>query len=817
MQELDFSQSNAYFDFKSFVVNILSHWYWFLIFVGIGLGIAYYVSVRKLPVYKMGSLIAIKDDQNPLFTNSNTSLTFNWGGQSSKTTSTITTLKTRTHNERVVKHLQYYLQYEVEGEYQMENAYGKTPFKINVKANAFQLKGQQMQIRLLDDKKFEISFDVEEEPITHKYFNYDTEESLSERFEVGTYKDTFEIGKPISSKYFTGELNRTDGGNFETKPFFITFLDFNSVVKKYQNISVANQETGSSIIQLELIGENKKKLVDFLNTTTKILSETQLDQKNLFATKTIKFIDSTLNEKATELEDFEDELNTYKLENNILDLDSEAKQLKQDLITYDLELKNINRQIDYLNTLQNYLNNRNTYEDPPAPSIAGIEEGSIVEGVRNIVELSLERSKYQYAAKPDLPKFKDIDRQIDAAKRVLKENISSSKGNLIREIDNIKKELRQVENEVKKLPSSEQGLLKIERRFNISQQTYDLFLSKRNEAKLIKASNVSDIQIIDEAKDVGNPKIGPNNQLNYVMAVFFGLGLPLVYIFFLVLLDNRINKPEDIERLTDLPLIGVVGKSKKGSKAILEQPNSVISESFRNIRTSLQFIFKNNDVKGCKTILVTSSFSGEGKTFNAINLASILSISGKKTLVVGLDLRKPKIHENFEIDKDKGVSSYMTGQHTYEDIIQSSGYDNFDILASGTIPSNPSELLIGKAMDDLMVKLKSEYEYIILDTPPVGLVSDALNLIKYADATLYIIRQYYTKKGMINLINNKNKKGEIENVNLVFNYYKAKQKYGYGYGYGYSYGYGNYGKGYAYGKKEKTRHKILERLNDLFK
>lgn len=817
MQELDFSQSTAYFDFKSFVVNILSRWYWFLIFVGIGLGIAYYVSVRKLPVYKMGSLITLKDDQNPLFTNSNTSLTFNWGGQSNKTNSTITTLQTRTHNEMVVRDLQYFLQYQVQGEYQLEDAYGKTPFQIEVKDNAFQLKEQKMQIRLMDDKFFEVSFEIIEDPLTLNYYNYKTEEHISERFDIGIYKDTFEIGKPVASKYFTGQLNRTDGGDFETGLYYIRFLDFNTVVKQYQNIRVAPQENGSSIIQLELIGENKKKLVDYLNTTTKILSKTQLDQKNLFATKTIKFIDSTLNEKANELEDFEDELNKYKLDNNILDLDSEAKQLKQDLITYDLELKSLNRQIDYLNTLQSYLSNHKTYEDPPAPSIAGIEEGSIVSGVTTIVELSLERSKYQYAAKPDLPKFKDIDRQIDAAKRVLEENIKSSKQNLFSEISKIQKELRGVENKVKKLPANEQGLLKIERRFNISQQTYDLFLSKRNEAKLIKASNVSDIQIIDEAKDVGNPKIGPNNQLNYVMAVFFGLGIPLIYIFFLVLLDNRIVKPEDIERLSDLPLIGVVGKSKKGDKAILEQPNSIISESFRNIRTSLQFVFKDNNIEGSKTIMVTSSFSGEGKTFNAINLASVLSIGGKKTLVVGLDLRKPKVHNNFDVDKDIGVSTFLTGQHTYEEIIQSSGYDNFDILTSGSIPPNPSELLIGQPMAELMKKLKEDYEYIILDTPPIGLVSDALNLIKYADATLYIIRQYYTKKGMLSLINNKKQKGEVKNVNLVFNYYKAKQKYGYGYGYGYSYGYGNYGKGYAYGKKEKTRHRILDRLNDFFK
>lgn len=811
MEELDFSNANSYFDFKSFVIKILSHWYWFLIFIGLGLGIAYYVSLRQLPVYKLSSLISIKDDQNPLFTNSNTSLTFNWGGQSNKMSSTVTTLKTRTHNERVVRQLQYYLKYLVEGEYQMEDAYGKTPFKITLKEDAFQLKNQLMKIKLIDDKSFEISFEIEEDVTSLTFYNYKSEEQKSEKINFKTYADTFEIGKPIVSKYFTGQLDLLNNQSKYNSIYYIKCLDFNSVVKQYENIDVSTEEKGGSVITLELIGENKAKMVDYLNSTSRILSKTQLNQKNLFATKTIQFIDSTLNEKARELEDFEKELNTYKLDNNILDLDSETAELKQKLIGYDLEEKNLKRQVEYLNTLQNYLLNRTSYEDPPAPSIAGITEQSIVAGVNKIVELSLERSKYQYAAKPNLPMFKDIDRQIDAAKKILQENIESSKRNLFKDIKDVKTEIREVESDVRELPANQQGLLKIERRFDISQQTYDLFLAKRNEAKLIKASNVSDIVIIDEAKDVGGGKIGPNNKLNYVMAIIFGLGLPLIYIFFIVLLDNKINTPEDIERLTQIPLIGVVGKSKRGDKAILEQPSSLISESFRNIRTSLQFVFRNKNIEGSKTILVTSSVSGEGKTFTAINMASVLALSGKKTVLLGLDLRRPKIHKTFDVDKEKGISNFISGNLPYSELIQSSSYTNLDIITSGTIPPNPSELLIGEQMDNFMQKLKQDYDFIILDTPPIGLVSDALNIINYADATIYLIRQHYTKKGMLGLINTKIQKGEIHNVNLVFNYYRAKQRYGYNYGYGY--GYGTYGKGYL--KKEKSN-SLWSRLADYF-
>ncbi|WP_445159367.1 polysaccharide biosynthesis tyrosine autokinase [Mesohalobacter salilacus] len=812
MQELDFSNANSYFDFKSFIFKILSKWYWFVISVGIGLGIAYYISVRKLPVYKMSSLITIKDDQNPLFTNSNTSLTFNWGGQSNKMSSTVMTLQTRSHNERVVRYLEYYLQYLKQGQYQLEDAYGQTPFKIDVQDDAFQLKGQQMKIQLLGDQHYVVSFSIEDEPQTLTYYNYKTEEVQQQEYNPGLYSDTLEVGKPVATQFFTGKLNLVeDFKGDKTKAFYIQFLDFYGVVKTYKKIDVLTEENGGSVITLELTGNNKQKLVDYLNSTTEILSKTQLDQKNLFATKTISFIDSTLNEKATELEAFENELNAYKRDNNILDLTSETKQLKDKLITFDAQKKELNNQIEYLNTLKSYLINRSTYEDPPAPSIVGIEEGSIVEGVGQIVELSRQRSKYQYAAKPNLPKFKDIDRQIDAAKNILLENIKSSKENMFKQIEDINQDLKSLERDVAQLPAEQQGLLKIERRYDLSQETYNLFLSKLNEAKLIKASNVSDIHIIDRAKDVGGHQIGPNNQLNYVMALFFGSGVPLMIIFILVLLDNKINTPKDIEKLSDLPLIGVIGKSKLNTnKVVLAKSNSVISESFRGIRTSLQFVFKNKAITGSKTVLITSSVSGEGKTFTAMNLSSVMALSGKKTILVGLDLRKPKIHHDFEVNHSMGVSNYISNQASYEDVIQASGHENLDILTSGVVPPNPSELLIDDRMDELMNQLKNHYDIIVLDSPPIGLVSDALNLMKYADTTLYVVRQNYTKKGMLSLIDQKIQKGEVKNVNLVLNYFKAKAKYGYGYnyGYGYGYGYGAYGKSYLPQEKHSFKQKV---------
>jgi capsular exopolysaccharide synthesis family protein len=224
-------------------------------------------------------------------------------------------------------------------------------------------------------------------------------------------------------------------------------------------------------------------------------------------------------------------------------------------------------------------------------------------------------------------------------------------------------------------------------------------------------------------------------------------------------------------------------------------------------------MLKNNEDQACKTILFTSSVGFEGKTFNALNLASVMALGGKKTILMGLDLRKPKLHRSFDVDREKGITNFISGQVGYKEIIQPSSHQNLHIITSGTIPPNPSELLLDAKMDELVARLKNEYDYIIMDTPPIGLVSDALTLMKYSDASLYVIKQHFTRKGMLNFINQKHKKGEVQNVSLLLNFFKAKQKSDYGYGYGYEYGYASYGKGYL--RQEKFG--LLYRLKNLFR
>ena len=341
-----------------------------------------------------------------------------------------------------------------------------------------------------------------------------------------------------------------------------------------------------------------------------------------------------------------------------------------------------------------------------------------------------------------------------------------------------------------------------------------MLLTKKNEAGIAKASNVSDIRIIDEAKDLGQSAIAPNTKKNYSVALFVGLLFPLAFVFITTLLDNNINSPEDIKKLSNIPILGVVNRSRiKTNLAVFESPKSSVAESFRSIRSGLQYIYKNLNKNKTKTILITSSVSGEGKTFCSINIASVFSLTGKKTVLVGLDLRKPKIFGDFEISNDFGVVNYLIGQKTLDKVVQSTQHDNLDIITSGPIPPNPSELLMSDQMEEFIEELKARYDYVVLDTPPFGLVADALDLTTFADATIYIVRQDYSKKAMLNMINDKYQKREVKNISFVFNDYRQKAKYGYGYGYGYGYAYGSYGNGYH----EDERKTLMTRFKNLFK
>ena len=514
----------------------------------------------------------------------------------------------------------------------------------------------------------------------------------------------------------------------------------------------------------------------------------------------------------SQLKETGNELKSFRKDKNIIDVEDGGVKFSDRILKYDVEKDEIIRKIAYYNSLRSYLKSSVDYSKLPAPSVAGIEDPNIVVNVSKLIALSTQRSEMAYAVKSEKI-FKDFDNQMLAVKNVLLENIVTAKQSLQYDLATVNSKIGASESVIKQLPEDQQELIKIKRKYDLSDNIYTTFLQKRSEADIVKAANLSDIHFIDPAKDVGGGLIGPKTSVNYVLALFLGILIPLIVVLIIFFINNSIQNTEELSNLTKIPLIGVIGVNRdKTELAVYNKPKSALSESFRAIRSSLQFLYKKQNVEGAKTLMITSSVSGEGKTFCSINIATVFALSEKKTVIVGLDLRKPKLFEEFNLNNDKGVVNYLINESSVEEITNATEIPFLDVILSGPIPPNPAELIISERLGDLMRELKQKYDYIILDTPPVGLVSDALELDQYCDVTLYIVRQNFSKKDMITLLNNRVKRGELKNTSIVLNGFENKAKYGTGYGYGYGYGYGN--NTYAEGYHEKELQEVIEKTSE---
>lgn len=809
----DFSifENHTSFDFKDFLLKIASYWKWFLASLIITFTIAYQVNIRKEKIYGLQTMISVKEERNPFFT-SNTSLVFNWGGISDQINGISTVLQSRSHNELVVDKLQFYIDYLEQGKYNLIDSYGAVPFYVSIDKTKGQLANALIGIKFLSETEYQIEIPFENNSVS--LITYSNNSYGTTSVQPVTFIKKYKVGEQVALPFLNWKLQINDNpGFYKGKEYFVKFNDFDNTVSNYKEVSIDSDKDGGSILTLGMQGTNKARMVEYLNSTVKMLIKMQLDGKNQFANNTIAFIDSTLVTMELQLKETGNELKTFRKDKNILNIEDGGTKVSDKMMDFDVEKDQVTRKISYYNSLKSYLNNSVDYSRLPAPSVAGIEDPNIVANISKLIMLSTQRSEMAYAVKSDKI-FKDFDNQMQAVKSVLLENISSAKALLLNDLSLVNAKLGQAESTVKRLPEEQQELLKIKRKYDLNDNIYTEFLQKRNEAEIVKASNLSDIHFIDPAKDIGGGLIGPKTSANYILALFLGILIPLLFVLGIFFMNNSIQNIEDITKLTKIPIIGVIGVNKDAvNLAVFDKPKSALSEAFRGIRSSLQFLYKRQQVSGSKTLMVTSSISGEGKTFCSINIATVFALSEKKTVIVGLDLRKPKLSDEFNLGNcELGVVSYLIKQNTLDEITNKTQIANLDVILSGPIPPNPSELILSDSMTELINELKKKYDYIILDTPPVGLVSDALELVQYADVTLYIVRQNYTKKDMITLLNNRIERGEISNASIILNSYENKTKYGSTYGYGY--GYGAYANGYH---DEDKKNGILSAISNKIK
>ena len=657
-------KKNERIDYKSFLLYLIYYWKLFVITIITAIIIAKFMNGFLEEQYRLSSLISVKEEINPLFS-TGTNIAFNWGGASDEIRTIQTILRSRSHNEKVVRKTNFFISYLKEGKYRLKDVYGYTPFTIDLQTHKPQLFNKKIRIEITGENSFHISVDFKN-LTSCKLISYDT----------NTYSD-YSIPKNKFSKECTiDEVINTPFLNFSLKKnkdftigevYFIKFDSFDATVSKYKKILLKEAFSGSSIIELSQQGPNKRRIVDYLNSTVKILDQVKHDQKILYAKKTKKFIDQLFIVEKNSLDSIEKELGFYKEENNIFDLSLEGTKTYNEIIEIEKEKKELLDYNEYLFKLTTYIStHKENLDGVPVPALVKIQDDKIAKEIIILIQKSTLKERLKGAVTDNHPGLKTLKSEITVVKNNLLENISNLK---IINNDKIKKLNKRLESsnlKLQKIPSREQGLLKYKRNFEISEANYNYLKQKSYEAGTAIAANVSDIKIIDKAKDIGNGPHYPQPKFNYLVALMFGMGLPLFYVLIRTIFDKKIHTVEDIKKKFSIPVLGVVGRNQEKSNLVVyNKPKSIISESFRAIRSNIQFMFKDSNTNS-KTIVLTSSIGGEGKTMISVNIATVFALSGKKTVLIGLDLRKPKIFDDFGLPNDTGVVNYLINQKTLD-------------------------------------------------------------------------------------------------------------------------------------------------------
>lgn len=526
---------------------------------------------------------------------------------------------------------------------------------------------------------------------------------------------------------------------------------------------------------------------------------TGLEEKNQTAINTINFIDGQLSVVVDSLNQAESKMQTFKTRSKMMEVSEEGQFLFTKVTDLEKNRAAMEVELRYYEYLQNYLDSKNDFSTVIAPTFIGISEGPLALSLSELVELYKQRKTLMLTATPSNPAITVIDGKIQSSIDALRENISEAvkiTNNNLKELDY---RMQAIEADMVQLPSTERKLLNIQRNYKLNDQIYNFLLQKRADADIARASAVADNKILDIARYENSSMITPKVSRNRMIGLLLGLLLPVSILFLIEFFNPIIADPNDIKKQTQTPLVGTIGHNTRDSEIpVAANPQSAIAESFRGLRTNLQYFLREKDHK---VISITSTISGEGKTFTSINLAAIFAQAGRKTLLVSLDLRKPKIHRVFNMENRVGLSNYLIDKAEYKDIVTSTNIKNLFVTLAGPIPPNPAELIGTQRMEDFIRQAREDFDIIILDTPPLAIVTDAMLLARFAHANLFVVRASYSSMDVLKLVEELNEKDEIKHLGIVLNdikfhaFFAGKNytyKYGYSYGYGYRSGQGYY-------------------------
>lgn len=781
-------------DIQEVLFKYIIHWPWFVGAVLVCLIGAWIYLRMATPVYNISATVLIKDDKKGGNTGGMAGLEeLGLSGlisSSQNIDNELEVLRSKTLVKEVVNQLNLYVSYTDEDEFPSKNMYKTSPVIVSLTPQEAEKLSDPMIVEMslypqgsldvgvtIGDKEYQKHFEklpavfpMDEGTLAF----FQSPDSLMAK------KDTTEESSAQNVRRITAKIN---------SPM--------KVARVYcENLTIEPTSKTTSVAVISLKNSSLQRGQDFINQLLEMYNRNTNNDKNEIAQKTAEFIDERIDIISKELGNTEANLENFKRNAGITDLTSEAQIALTGNAEYEKKRVENRTQISLLEDLRKYIRG-NEYE--VLPSNVGLQDAALVATIERYNEMLVERKRLLRTSTENNPAIVNLDTSIRAMKSNVQATLDGTlQGMLITKAD-LDREANRFSRRISDAPGQERQFVSIARQQEIKAGLYLMLLQKREENAIALAATANNAKIIDEAIADDIP-VSPKRKIIYLIALVLGVGIPVGIIYLIGLTKFRLEGRADVEKLTTVPIVGDIPltdekNEKDGSIAVFENQNNLMSETFRNIRTNLQFMLQNDK----KVILVTSTVSGEGKSFISANLAISLSLLGKKVVIVGLDIRKPGLNKVFRLStKEKGITLYLANPDTdLMSLVQPSDVNkNLSILPGGTVPPNPTELLARDGLDKAIEILKKNFDYVILDTAPVGMVTDTLLIGRVADLSVYVCRADYTHKVEYTLINELAEEKKLPNICTVINGVDLKRRK-----YGYYYGYGKYGKYYGYGKR----------------
>lgn len=797
MKETDFNEAKESkeenIDVKELLFKYLIHWPWFVGAVIVCVIVAWGYLYISTPVYNISATVLIKDDKkggSAGMLSGLESLGLDGMVSSSQNIDNeIEVLRSKTIAKEVVENLGLYISYTDKDEFPSKNMYKTSPVQVSLTPQEADLLEKPMivEMTLQPQGSMDVNVKIGDDEY-QKHF-----EKLPAVFPTdrGTLAFFLTPDSILSSKR---TLEETTASEKTTRNITATINKPLVVAKGYcKNMAIEPTSKTTSVAVISLKNSNVQRGKDFINKLLEMYNINTNNDKNEVAQKTAEFINERIGIISKELGSTEKDLESFKRGAGITDLTSDAQIALTGSAEYEKKRVENQTQINLLQDLQKYMQNEG-YE--VLPSNIGLQDLNLAAAINRYNEVLVERKRLLRTSTENNPTIINLDTSIHA----MKENVQVSLDRVLRGLfitkADLDREANRYSRRISEAPGQEREFVSIARQQEIKAGLYLMLLQKREENAITLAATANNAKIIDEAIADDAP-VSPKGKMIYLVALVLGVGIPVGVIYLLELTKFKIEGRSDVEKLTSLPIVGDIPLTdeKQGAIAVFENQNNLMSETFRNIRTNLQFMLENDK----KVILVTSTVSGEGKSFISANLAISLSLLGKKVIIVGLDIRKPGLNKVFNIPrKEVGITQYLANpEKNLMDLVQPSDVSkNLYILPGGTVPPNPTELLARDGLDKAIETLKKSFDYVILDTAPVGMVTDTLLIGRVADLSVYVCRADYTHKNEYTLINELAENNKLPKLCTVINGLDLKRRK-----YGYYYGYGKYGKYYGYGKR----------------